>query len=169
MTRLKDVINYHRNPVITTFTDETIRKLKSGFCYTYGYDRRYKPIIVLRADRIDFKGNFQLTLNAYYYFMLMIYHYRMVPYHAEKALFLIDFGSVSLTSLPILSLFDEFKKVGICYCGITEKTVLFNANSLGWIWKVISGFMNETQKRKIMLIGTGQEEKMLEFVDPDQL
>ena len=45
--------------------------------------------------------------------------------------------------------------MGICYCGVTEKTILFNASSLGWIWKIISGFMNETQKRKIMLIKAG--------------
>ena len=54
LTRLKDVINYHKNPVVTKFDEETIKRLKKGFVYTYGYDRKYKPILIIRVDRINF-------------------------------------------------------------------------------------------------------------------
>ena len=65
LTRVKDVINYHRNPVITQFDDDTIKRLKKGFVYTYGYDRKFKPILVIRVDRINFEDPFEHTVNAY--------------------------------------------------------------------------------------------------------
>ena len=156
ITRLRDVVNHNNNPVITAFNPDTLDRLNAGFAYTFGHDRNYKPILVIRIDRINFQESFELVLNAYYYLMLTVYHYRMVPYHAEKITFIFDFGTLPLTSLPVFSLYDHLKKIGVCYCGITERTILVNAKSLGWVWKMISSFLTEAQKRKLVMVNEGE-------------
>ena len=52
--RIKDVIEYHRHPVITKFDGSTLAKLRRGAFYTYGCDRDMRPILVMRIERIDF-------------------------------------------------------------------------------------------------------------------
>ncbi len=47
------------------------------------------------------------------------------------------------------------KKIGTYYCGLTERTLLYNASGLGWLWKVISNFLTETQKKKLVVIPKG--------------
>lgn len=167
--RLKDIINHHRNPVITAFNHETLKRLEQGIMYTYGHDKGLKPIVVIRIDRINFEESFELLMNAYYYFMLTIFHYRMVPYHAEKLVFIVDFGTMALTRIPVFSLWEEIRKLGVLYCGITERTIVFNSTSLGWIWRLVSSFLNENQRRKLVMIPQGQEERTLEYIEPDQL
>jgi hypothetical protein len=117
--RLTTVINHHRNPTVTAFTHHTLKTLESGLVYTYGYDRKFKPIVVVRIDRINFEESFEYIWNAYYFFMLTVLHYRMVPYHAEKLIFIIDFGTMALTRIPVFSMWEELRKIGVCYCGIT--------------------------------------------------
>jgi hypothetical protein len=80
--RLKDAINYHRHPIITNFDDNTILRLQRGVTYTYGWDRGMRPIVIIRIDKIDFEENMDDILNSYYYLMLVVYAFRMVPYHA---------------------------------------------------------------------------------------
>jgi len=66
----------------------------------------------------------------------------MVPYHAEKLIFIMDFGTMALTRIPVFSLWEEVRKLGVLYCGITERTIIYNSNSLGWIWRLVSSFLN---------------------------
>jgi hypothetical protein len=65
-----------------------------------------RPIIIIRLDLIDFEEPFERIINAYYYLMLVVYQYRMVPYHAEKVTFIADLGDISLRKVPIFSLYD---------------------------------------------------------------
>jgi len=61
------------------------------------------------------------------------------------------------------------RKVGVFYCGSTERTLLYNSSGIGFIWSVISNFLTESQKKKLVIIPKGEEKKALEFVDPYQL
>ena len=56
--RINTIINHHRNPVITNFTHATLKKLEQGIMYTYGYDKNFKPIVVVRVDRMNFEESF---------------------------------------------------------------------------------------------------------------
>jgi hypothetical protein len=104
--RIKDVINYHRHPVITKLEESTLSKLGKGIFYTYGCDRGMRPIVVLRIERINFDEPFEEIINPYYYIMLIVYAFRLVPYHAEKVTIIADLNNVSLSSLPIFSLYE---------------------------------------------------------------
>ena len=162
-------INHHKNPVITRFDENTVERLNTGVVYTYGHDRGFRPIVVIRIDRINLEESFELLWNTYYYFMLVIYHYRMVPYHAEKVNLIIDFGNRPLSQIPVFQFYEESKKVGICYSSITERTVIANASSLGWLWKLISSFLTASQKKKLVMVEPEKQHNLLEYVDPDQL
>ena len=87
--------------------------------------------------------------------MLIIYAYRLVPYHAEKITFIADLRGVSLSSLPIFSLYDEMKKIGVYYCGSTERTLLYNSSGIGFVWNVVGNFLTESQKKKLIIIPKG--------------
>ncbi len=65
-----------------------------------------RPVVVIRLDKINFEENFDSLLNAYYFLMLVVYHFRMVPYHAEKVTFIADLGDLSFRKVPIFSLYD---------------------------------------------------------------
>lgn len=117
--RLRQAINYHRHPIITNFDQSTIFKLQKGIAYTFGYDKGMRPIIVLKMDQVDFQDNFHNMLNPYYFIMLIVYTYRMVPYHAEKVTFIVDLLNVSLRNIPLFSLYEDMKKMGMYYCGVT--------------------------------------------------
>lgn len=167
--RIKDVINYHRHPTITKFDEGTLNKLAQGMFYTYGCDRGMRPIVVMRIERINFEEDFELILNPYYYMMLIVYAFRMVPYHAEKVTIIADLNNVSLSSLPILTLYEQMRKIGVFYCGSTERTLLYNSSGIGFIWSVISNFLTESQKKKLVIIPDDQQHKALEYIDPYQL
>lgn len=38
---------------ITKLKDTTISNLKKGFIYAYGYSKNYRPVVILRVDKID--------------------------------------------------------------------------------------------------------------------
>jgi len=88
--------------------------------------------------------------------MLIVYAFRLVPYHAEKATMIVDLKNVSLSSLPIFSLYDEMKKVAVSYCGCTERVLLYNASGMGLIWSVVSKFITESQRKKLVIIPEGE-------------
>ncbi len=73
--------------------------------------------------------------------MLVVLGYRMVPYHAEKYNLILDLNDISLTKIPYKYMFTALEKLGIYYCGNTEKTFVYNAEGVGHIWKMISFFL----------------------------
>jgi hypothetical protein len=151
--------------VITRLDEQTMLRLGVGSIYSYGYDRKLLPVLVMRIDRMDFKQPLEETFNAVYYLMLIVKAFKMVPYHAEKFVLIIDFNDISFTSIPYLDLYSIVQKMGTYYCGLTERTFLYNSAGIGKIWKLIYGFLPDYQKKKMVFIQKGEERQVLEWVD----
>ena len=79
---MKELQQFHNNPTIIKFDETTIEKLKKGSLYTYGRDRKMKPIIILRFDRFDTHCSVEENYGCVYYLMLVIIGFMMVPHHA---------------------------------------------------------------------------------------
>ena len=97
MERLQKIQHFHNNPIVTTFTDKTLKKLKTGCIYTYGHDKGYRPIVIIQASKFDFNMTVEENYNIVYYLMLVVLGIRTVPYHAEKYVCLFDLNNMSLT------------------------------------------------------------------------
>ena len=97
MERLKKLQEFHNSPIITTFTETTLAGLKNGCIYTYGRDKGYRPIIIIRADKFDLNLSIEENFNIVYFLMLVVLGYRMVPFHAEKYILLFDLNDMALT------------------------------------------------------------------------
>ena len=87
--------------------------------------------------------------------MLIVYAFRLVPYHAEKLTIIADLNNVSLSSLPIFTLYEQMRKIGVFYCGSTERTLLYNSSGIGFIWSFISSFLTDSQKKKLVIVPQG--------------
>ncbi len=81
----------------------------------------------MRIDRFDLNADIDDHFNAIYYLMLVVLGYRMVPYHSEKYNLIIDLNNISLSNIPFRILYAALEKLGIYYCGNTEKTFVYNA------------------------------------------
>lgn len=74
--------------------------------------------------------------------MLVVFGYKMVPYHAEKYNLIMDFNNISLTDIPFVILYEALDLIGLFYCGCSEKAYIFNSEGVSNIWRVISFFLS---------------------------
>jgi hypothetical protein len=88
--------------------------------------------------------------------MLVILGYKMVPYHAEKYNLIMDFNHISFSDIPYGYLYDALEKINNYYCGNSEKTFLFNSQGIKNIWKMVSFFLPESQKKRIIFVDKGE-------------
>ncbi len=82
----------------------------------------------------------------------MVMGYKMVPYHAEKYIAIMDFNNMSLTDIPYKYIYEVFSKMDVYYCGNMEKAFVYNIKGIGFAWNLISTFIPEHQKKKIEFI-----------------
>lgn len=81
-------------------------------------------------------------MNTVYYVMLVVVGLKMTPYHAERLTMIVDFNHLSLTGIPILSMYDTLKKIGVYYTGFLCRTLCVNAEAVSGIWSFISRFLS---------------------------
>ena len=79
---MKKLQEFHNNPIITIFTSTTLLGLKRGCIYTHGYDKYFRPIIVIQAGQFDYSLSIEENFNIVYFVMIVVIGYRMIPYHA---------------------------------------------------------------------------------------
>lgn len=162
-------MQYHTNATITRFDISTVEALEKGQIYTYGHDKNYHPIVVMRMDRFDLDQDIDEHFNSIYYLMMVVLGFRMVPYHAEKNILIIDLDDMALSKVPFKYMLACLDKIQTCYCGLMQKIYVFNGSGIGNLWKVVSYFLSEAQKRRVSFIEKGKEADVLEFIDEYEL
>jgi len=64
-----------------------------------------KPIIIVRADKFDLNLTIDENYNYVYYLMLVVLGYKMVPYHNEKYVTIMDFNDMEFSKIPFKYLY----------------------------------------------------------------
>ena len=128
-----------------------------------------RPIILIRIDKFKLETPIMEHFNTVYYLMLIILGFKMVPYHAEKYVLLLDFNDISFTDIPIMYLYEALEKINLYYCGNSEKTFIYNSKGISYLWYIMSSFIPENQKKRIIFINKGEEDNFLEYIDGYEL
>lgn len=126
--------------------------LETGCIYTYGHDRNMKPIIILRADMFDFSLPVYQNYNPVYYLMLVVLGFRTVPYYAEKYIVIFDLCNINVTQIPLKYLYEVFTSMNVYYTGNVEKTYVFNAKGIDYLWNLAKSFISESGRKKVTFI-----------------
>jgi hypothetical protein len=95
-----------------------------------------KPIIIVRADKFDLKLTVDENYNYVYYLMLVVLGYRMIPYHSEKYVTIMDFNDMEFSKIPFKYLYEMFSKMNIYYCGNSQRAFVYNSKGILVIIKV---------------------------------
>ena len=101
----------------------TIKK-NNGILYVHGRDSRFRPIIMLQGFRLDIKKvdffsrnaqlifykkvNIEEIMEAMIYFLVYIIENLMLPGQIENWNYIIDFGHMGVSDLPIQVFVSEF-------------------------------------------------------------
>ena len=162
--RLKNVHELHNSLELTQYTEATKKGLERGFVYTYGYDKEFCPVVYARPDLIDFKD--EQFLNPLYCLMYVVQRYRMVPYHAEKYLLIIDLNNMNVSDIPYMKIYKIMHNVSCLYTGFIKKVLVLNSSKIGMVWTVVKQFIPERAKKNIVFVKDYQE--MNEYIDASQ-
>ena len=103
--------------------------LRQGFIYTYGVDKKQRPLIFLNTTMVDFTNNrkedYESAINA---LIGAVIQHMFVPGRIEKYTFIIDVGGKGISSLPIDGLVKIISKLGVVYSLRLDKMVVLNLN-----------------------------------------
>jgi hypothetical protein len=59
---------------------------------------------------------------------------------------------MNASSIPIKVVYEALSKLGLYFCGFTEKTIIVNGDGIGWIWTLVNNFIPEHSKQKILFV-----------------
>ena len=156
-----------KDSAIQNINEKTLKILKNGVVYTYGRDKKDRPIIYLNIAQIDLKAN---TLEEYYSainaVLTVVTKFLFVKGSIESYLFIIDMGGKSFTSLPFDAILSIIKKLTIVYSMYLGSMLVLNTNKIIKItYFAVKKFLHEETIAKIQLLGCNELEDMKNFIN----
>lgn len=68
---------------------------------------------------------------------------------------IIDLNNMPIMDIPYKYLYECVFRLGVFYCYNAEKTFIYNSEGISTIWKIISFFLEENQRSRIIFINKG--------------
>ena len=140
-----------------------------------------RPVLIVRADilaaslkqnkAINFKVETEIlkNFNCVYYLLLIVMNFKMLPYHNEKYVTIMDFNDMDFGEIPFVTLFDIFSRMNIYYCGNSHRSFLYNSKGIDKIWNVGKTFVSANALKNIFFIEKGKESKILQHISGNEL
>ena len=138
--RLWDLQTFYYSP-ITKLNNKTVDNLKKGFVYTFGYSKNYRPIVIVRVDRIENDMDVEEIFNTLYYLMIVLCAYKMEPYHSEKYIIIIDLNHMNISQIPYPRIYACLTKLSLYSCGFTDQNFVANASGIWPVWTFVKTFL----------------------------
>lgn len=86
--------------------------------------------------------------------MYVVQRFRMVPYHAEKYLLVIDLNDMKVSKIPYMKIYKIMHNMSCIYTGFIKRVLILNFSGLGMVWTLVKGFIPERAKKNIIFINT---------------
>jgi hypothetical protein len=97
--------------------------------------------------------------------MLVITEYKMVPYHSEKYLIIIDLNNMNIAQIPYPRIYSCLTKLSLYACGFTDINYVVNASGIWAVWTFVKTFLPEYAIKKVAFID--DKSKLLDLIDAD--
>lgn len=159
------------NPAIQRINPRSQQILTAGAIYTYGRDRKDRPIVVLDLCKIDLEtyelDNYYCAINAV---ISVVAQHCFVKGVIETYLFVIDMGGKNFTSLPLEAIGSIIKKLAVVYSMYLGEMLVINTQYfIKLSYYALRGFIDESTRQKIHLLDSSELEKIHDFIEPSQL
>jgi hypothetical protein len=144
---------------------------REGIIYTFGHDRRLRPVLILNGAKI-IERDLQPAelLKLCYYVLEDIKRTLMCPGKVETWVIIIDLANVPLNQLPMSSFKNVMKGLTRHYCCTLHRLYVVNASSLiTGIWRFVQYFLEDVTRKKIVICAENFRTLIRETVAEDQL
>jgi len=149
-----------------------IEILDSGFLYSYGRDKRFRPICILNTEvylRLQKKYSSGDWLKAVIFFLEYVIHHMLIPGQVEDWCVISDLRSVSLFSFP--SDIKTFIKVmQDNYRGRLKTNFIIGMNILTrGLWGIAKAMIDPETNKKIKILGYSDFDEIFELINKNQI
>ena len=172
--RMIEYIKWHSSffPLNFTPRDKAFDILNSGFCYCYGRDHEYRPIIICQPYILEKRIKEFLPedlLRASIFLCEFIKNNMLIPGQVENWNMIVNLKDTNVLTIPnpikkvITSLSNNFiAKLYKCY-------IINMSFILRILYKLMCSIIEEITVRKIVVIDGKEDKRMFNFINPMNL
>ena len=172
--RMINNINHQKNFFPLTFTpkDKVLTIINMGFCYIFGRDHQFRPILIINTGilikRIDEFSTDDLIRSGMF-IIEFIKNKMFINGQIENLLMIINFEDTNLISLP-----DKLKKtlmeIDKNFVSILYKTYFIGVNFIiKIILKIVFAFLEKATAKKVVVLDNKKDKRILENISPNNL
>jgi hypothetical protein len=154
---------------------DVLEDLRRGFIYWHGRDRKCRPCLVIRIERLKaLKSNKEASIRLVLFALEYAIRFAMVPGRVENWVVLIDLdNAMSVVSWSsMMSLAGTMKAIALTlesvYCGRMVWLKMFNMSSS--MRSIVEGVIPKEKKKKVSTVPPGEHEQVMrQFFEPHQI
>ena len=172
--RMINNINHQKNFFPLTFTpkDKALTIINMGFCYIFGRDHQFRPILIINTGilikRID-EFSTDDMIRSGMFIIEFIKNKMFIKGQIENLLMIINFEDTNIISLP-----DKLKKtlmeLNKNFVSILYKTYFIGVNFIiRLILKIIFAFLDKVTVKKVVVLDNKNDKRILENISPNNL
>ena len=170
--RMIKYIEWYNNtfPLNIQPEDEAIKILNSGFCYVYGRDHQFRPIIFCQPYILQkFKFSDEEVVKASIFICQYMINNMLIPGQIENWIMFINLEGTSVLALP-----DAMKKL-ITALSDNFLARLYKSYILGMslfirvLYKFVCNFLEEITVRKVVILDSKKDPKLFTDISPRNL
>ena len=172
--RMINNINHQKNFFPLTFTpkDKVLTIINMGFCYIFGRDHQFRPILIINTGilikRIDEFSTDDLIRSGMF-IIEFIKNKMFINGQIENLVMIINFEDTNLISLP-----DKLKKtlmeIDKNFVSILYKTYFIGVNFIiKIILKIVFAFLEKATAKKVVVLDNKKDKRILENISPNNL
>jgi hypothetical protein len=172
--RMINNINHQKNFFPLTFTpkDKVLTIINMGFCYIFGRDHQFRPILIINTGilikRIDEFSTDDLIRSGMF-IIEFIKNKMFINGQIENLLMIINFEDTNLISLPD-KLKKTFMEIDKNFVSILYKTYFIGVNFIiKIILKIVFAFLEKATAKKVVVLDNKKDKRILENISPNNL
>ena len=152
--------------------DKSLQLLNTGFCYVFGRDHQFRPIIICQPYIIQkYEKDYSESdiLNASIFICQYMCNYMLIPGQIENWIMFINLEKTSLLSFP-----DPMKKVvktlSDYFIARLYRSYILGMNTfLRIVFKIMCGFLEEVTVQKFVILESKKDPKLFQDINPQNL
>ncbi|CAD8153805.1 unnamed protein product [Paramecium octaurelia] len=142
--------------------------LKQGVIYMHGRDNRFRPILVVNAQKVAGVKDLDLLLQSMTLFLDYVLYNCMLPGQIESWIVIMDLGGLGIMGLPKQDLYRIMNYLSSNYRSRMHKCYVINCNkTLSITWAMIKTFLEDITVNKILFESCPIS--LLQYANPSQL